>query len=348
MLRCPLCAGLDHSDLCEEYLCCKICSLGFKTDSLIRSLDAHKDPTEYFVFDNWNNWFTRITFKLPSPQLGSPCYFSPYTVRMFAAREGRRATQLDSTLPLLPVYAPWQFGKTIRARVEPVPATQQAKPDPRLTLGIIAALPAWDDVLALWNDMLDCAMDIIVVLDTAEPAIAAALEGELASRCGNASERRCRVKSHPLNRDFAAQRNRVQRAARTEWILQLDCDERLTSGSKRSLSHVIDDAEREGWAAVALTRRNLVDGTVSAFYPDVQYRLLRRLVPFMRAVHEYPQLNRSQHSFVHLGLGIVHNVASVRLEQRSARYEEIQAGAGRPHDAALLRMPLQDGVTLVD
>ena len=165
---------------------------------------------------------------------------------------------------------------------------------------------------------------------------------------GNVSERRCRVIGHPLNQNFAEQRNRIQQAARTEWVVQLDCDERLTPGSKRNLFHVLNDAERENWAAVALTRRNLVDGTVSALYPDVQYRLLRRSVLFTRAVHEYPQLRRGQRSFVHLGIGIVHEIASERLGQRSARYEGIQAGAGRSHDTSLLRMPLQAGIKLVE
>lgn len=214
-------------------------------------------------------------------------------------------------------------------------------PDPRLTLGMIAACGAWADVCDLWRELCHSARDIAVALDTDDAALAAARQAELVAI---APGRSCHVIAHPLDRDFAAQRNRVQQVAQTEWVLQLDCDECLTPMTSQILPGILDDADRHGWVAVALTRRNMVDGVVSALYPDVQYRLLRRSIRFKRAVHEYPELRADQPSFAHLGAGIVHTLANVRLGPRETVYDAIEPGAGRPHDTALLRRPLEPTV----
>lgn len=245
----------------------------------------------------------------------------------------------------MPIFASWPYGRTIQAKIETPQERARRGSDSRLTLGIIAARDAWQEALDLCVDMANHVGDIIVVLDTTDVTLAARLEGDLRSALGNKiGGMQPRVMAHSLGADFAAQRNRIQQEARTEWILQLDCDECLTAVTKVALSGIIDDAEREGWDVVALSRRNLVDGIVSALYPDVQYRLLRRPVRFTRAVHEYPQLGKNQHSFFYLGAEIIHRLASERLEQRGALYEEIQSGAGRPHDTTLLRHPLEPAV----
>ncbi len=183
---------------------------------------------------------------------------------------------------------------------------------------------------------------VVVALDTADPNAVAALQAELAGDEGQ----RCRVIGHLLENDYSAQRNRVQQAATTGWVLQLDCDERLTPQTKRILPDIVDAAELQHLAAIGLTRRNMVDGMVSALYPDVQYRLLRRNVSFTRAVHEYPVMGPSQRSAVHLGAGIIHILHGQRLAARETRYEGMAAGAGRPHDTALLRRPLESDVTV--
>lgn len=259
---------------------------------------------------------------------------------MFAVRDGRHATSVQSSLPLISRLTPWSLGPTLRARIETRPYNTNQVPDPRLTLGIIATPDAWQDVLDLCRDAAEHAAEVIVVLDTSDANIAATLEATLRRSLNAATPMQSRVIAHPLQADFAAQRNRIQQAARTEWVIQLDCDERPADGAKNRLSHILDDAEHEGWDAVALTRCNMVDGLVSALYPDVQYRLLRRSVRFTRAVHEYPALSRRQRSFAYLGPGIIHNIDSMRLKQRELLYERLQDGAGRPHDTALLRMPL--------
>ena len=346
MLRCPLCAGLDHAELYGQLLRCKLCSLGFARGAhSFPLLDTYQVSAHEFIFCSWNNVFSRVTRRLPAgSQL--PFYFSSPTVRMFAAREGRHATSIQSSLPFVPGFAPWSFGRTLCARIEMLPESKRQEPDPRLTLGVIATPTASKEVLDLCIDVVEHVAEVIVALDTFDTATAATLEAALCRALNEAGKMRPRVIAHPLEANFAAQRNRIQQAASTEWILQLDCDERLSAGAKNNLSCIVDDAEREGWDAVAMTRRNVVDGLVSALYPDVQYRLLRRSVRFTRAVHEYPLLGRRQRSFVHLGAGIIHNIAGPRLKQREVLYEGLQNGAGRPHDTALLNMLLESTIRL--
>jgi hypothetical protein len=347
MLRCPLCAGLNHTTLRDELLRCKLCSLGFRKDGgELPSLDVYRVRDGVFQFFNWNSWSGKI-MRRPAVNNRQPFYFSPPTVKMFATQQGRHATAIRSSLPIVPIFASWSYGRIIQAKIETPLAQATRGSDSRLTLGIIAARDAWQEALDLCVDMSGHVGDIIVVLDTTDVTLAAKLERDLRSTLGNRTGgMRHRVMAHPLGADFAMQRNRIQREARTEWVLQLDCDERLTVVTKVALSGIIDDAEREGWDAIALSRRNLVDGIVSALYPDVQYRLLRRAVRFTRAVHEYPQLGPSQHSFFYLGAEIIHRLASERLEQRGALYEGIQGDAGRPHDTALLRRPLEAAVSV--
>ena len=311
------------------------------------SLDSYQASGSQSYFPNWNNGWTRLMRQLPDKS-GKPFYFSTSTVRMFAARQGRRTSSVRSNLPLLPeTFMPWSFGPTIRATIDAEQADSDLiGPDARLTLGIIAAGHAWQEVIDLCDAMAGHAADAIIMLDTPDASIAARLEDALRAAHPGTDGMRTSVIAHPLCLDFAAQRNRIQQASRTEWVLQLDCDETLSERAKSLLPGMIDYAEHEGWHAVALARCNLVDGVASALYPDVQYRLLRRSVRFTRAVHEYPALHRSQPSFVHLGALILHKIDSTRLTRREALYEGIQQGSGRPHDTALLRMKLANDVEI--
>jgi hypothetical protein len=317
---------------------CTLCSLAWYEDGgALPPLDAYRDRDTLFYFQNWNSWWSRLARRATA---GAAFYFAPRTVRMYAGREGRHATQVQTAVPLLSGYAPWNGGDRIRAAIAARPAARPG-PDGRLTLGIIATPAAWPDVLDLCGDMAGHAAEAVVVLDTSDAAPPAAMRRDLHAVFGD----RGRVAGHPLAGDFAAQRNRIQRAARTGWVLHLDCDERLAAGARRDLSGLIDDAAREGWHAIGFTRRNLVDGVVSALYPDVQYRLIRRDVLFTRAVHEFPRTGHGR-SFVSLGAGIIHRLAGERLARREAFYESIDGGAGRPHDTALLRQPLDTGIAL--
>ncbi len=105
--------------------------------------------------------------------------------------------------------------------------------------------------------------------------------------------------AHPLDGDFAAQRNRALAACAGDWVLMLDGDERLDPGLENLLPG-LTRADRVG--AVALSRRCLAAGRDMedgegqgarvkigwGLWPDPQLRLFRRSpgVRFLRPVHE--------------------------------------------------------------
>jgi hypothetical protein len=348
VLRCPLCSGLDHTALFGRLVRCKICSLGFLPDgTAMPPLQAYHVHGSVFEFPNWNNWLTRLVRSISTARQ-QRFHFTPTTVRMFASKDGCQTRSVKTKIPLFRAFMRWSYGSTIRAEIGVWNTDPRTGPDSRLTLGVIAAANARDQVLSLYRDLVDHVAEIIVVLDSTDAAQAASLEHELCAISGRRNATKARVIAHPLSSDFAAQRNRIQAATRTEWVLQLDCDEMLSMGTKSRLSGIIDEAEREKWDCVALTRRNEVDGVVSALYPDVQYRLLRGSVRFTRPVHEYPVIRGRRRSFINLGASLLHTLAPGHSKQRGQFYEGIQDGAGRPHDTALLHRPLGADVRLPD
>ena len=335
MLRCPLCAGLNHLPLFGGLVRCKLCSLAFDTAGpALPTLSAFQSNDYCFKFANWNNWYSRLTNRLPFGQ-NQKYYFATATVRMFAASSGRHAVSVRTNLPLLSTSCRWTYGATIEAIIEPWPVTDRRR---QLTLGIIAARDAETALLELCTQVADLVSHVVVALDTNDASSASRLRSKL--REVLKPEQEVLVLASPLNGDFAAQRNRVQEMAPTDWVLQLDCDERLADGMLICLPQLIADAETEGWLGIAFTRRNLVDGVMSAMYPDPQLRLLRRSVRFRRAVHEYPELDQCR-IFTHLGPGLIHYIEGQRLEVRENLYENMQQGAGRPYDTNLLRQPLE-------
>ncbi len=143
--------------------------------------------------------------------------------------------------------------------------------------------------------------------------------------------------AHPLDGDFAAQRNRVQAMA-DGWVLQLDTDERPDAALLAALGWVTAAADRAGLWSLGLARRNLVDGVPSALWPDIQYRLNRAEVRFAGAVHERPVVPFERTSLALAG-AIEHRLARARVIERSRVYEAMSAGAGRPGDEAALLRP---------
>jgi len=340
MMRCPLCFALTHSPLYRRYQRCQLCALAFIPDATaLPPIETYHAADGSYYFPNSNNLISRVAGRAFLAGRNAKILFSPVSVRMFAGREGYRVIDLRTSLPFPPLYAHWPFGHRLRAELElRLPIT--GKIESRLSLGVIAAATAFDDLRALWADMAGLAARMVVVVDSADPQLAAIWQENLGVY-GAAL-----VVAHPLAGDFAAQRNRVQALCQTPFILQLDCDETLSAGAKRILPELIDEAQASGFSAIGLPRINEVDGTIAALYPDVQYRLLRKEVRFTRAVHEYPDLAAGQKSRVELGGAILHRLSSERFSTREAFYEKIAKGAGRPEDGALLHEPLDPALPL--
>ncbi|MBB3999378.1 hypothetical protein [Aureimonas pseudogalii] len=165
--------------------------------------------------------------------------------------------------------------------------------------------------------------DVLLLVDRAERA--------------EASQGTVRVASHPHGGDFAAQRNRVQALCRHSWVLQLDSDEMIDAAFADRLGALAATADAAGTVSVGFPRRNLVDGALSDLFPDTQYRLNRREIPYIGRVHERP--NRPwQRSTIAAGPAIAHRLTAEHVARRSAIYEAMAPGEGRVFERdALLR-----------
>ncbi|SFN71190.1 hypothetical protein SAMN05428984_0310 [Sphingomonas sp. OK281] len=238
--------------------------------------------------------------------------------------------------------AAWRFG----FEVEPVAVAQgdvrfppdyrsaQAHSAPATTvphgigLGIMARPADANDIVEIATRYHTAFARIVVLLDgTADEA------GEIAARVPWIE-----VAHHPLSGDFAAQRNRLQDAMRTRWVLQIDTDERPDRALIDSLGWLVAAADRDGLRSLGLPRRNLVDGVRSASYPDIQYRLNRSDIRFAGRVHERPVVPFVESSLALAG-ALDHRLDGERVRERTRIYEAMSTGAGRPEDEALLLAP---------
>lgn len=196
-----------------------------------------------------------------------------------------------------------------------------------VTLGMIARASESDGIAAMLTGLRSDFARAIVLLD-GTPADAVALADRVPW---------IRIVAHPLNGDFAAQRNRVQALA-SGWVLQLDTDELPDAALLASLGWLTQAADRDGLQSLGLPRRNLVDGMQSALWPDIQYRLNHAHVRFAGTVHERPVVPFERTSLALCG-AIDHQLSRSRVVERSRVYEAMSAGAGRPSDEAALLRP---------
>jgi len=211
----------------------------------------------------------------------------------------------------------------------------------RVALGGIARAGEADALVGFaeqFSSLFGCMAFVIDGSEADTARVRERLEQAAAGRCDIA------VSASPLNGDFGAQRNRVQALAGLPWILHLDTDERPDSALIRNLGAIVADADHWCNRIIAFPRINLVDDVPSAFYPDVQYRLVRADIRFARKVHETP-LEGVHWRDVQTTLAgrIEHRLSSGRVRARSVQYEAIVQGGGKPHDERLLLLPAVDG-----
>ncbi len=190
---------------------------------------------------------------------------------------------------------------------------------------VLARLPPH----ALWADEVAILVDAAV----AEPA-PVAVEGF--------PEGGVRVAARPLGGDFGAQRNALQDLALRPWMLQLDADEDIAPEVGALLPALAALADEGEALSVGLARRNLVDGVLSAMYPDVQYRLNRVETRYAGRVHERPALGGWQRGFISLHGAIAHRLDGAHVRARSQRYEAMAPGRGRLEETALLLKPYEE------
>ena len=232
----------------------------------------------------------------------------------------RAAPDLASAFRLdLREMRPADGGEAARGLLAPL----QAGPPRSITLAVISR--AGDERLAgLVEHYRPFFREVVVVVDTPEPA---------------AVPLGARVLAHPLDGDFAAQRNRLQEVVRTRWVLHLDTDEMLTPMALATLAAAARVADRRCVRAVALPRVNLVDGRPSDLFPDVQYRLVRASERFENRVHERVKACREERlTAVSRAGAIVHHIDRAHVVARTRTYERLGQHRDRLADEeALLR-----------
>ena len=231
-----------------------------------------------------------------------------------------RAGDRWSMLPGAWRNAAWRYGFVldgIRARA--------ADPRPHaVTLAIMTRPAEAQQAAALVADLGFARTIVAIDADDAAPCVA---------MFGNAT-----VIAHRFAGDFAAQRNRMQAAAGAGWVLQLDSDERPDAALLASLGWLVAAADRDGLRSLGLPRRNLVDGAMSALYPDIQYRLNRADVRFGGNVHERPMVSFAETSLALPG-AIDHYLDAARVRARTRVYGAMAGDGARPEDEARLLRP---------
>lgn len=195
-----------------------------------------------------------------------------------------------------------------------------------ITLGMMIRASEIDATAALLGEIGAAFANIVLLVDGTDAAAA------------RAAVPRAVVAAHPLAGHFAAQRNRVQDMAGSGWVLQLDADERPDATLRDSLGWLVAAADRDGLRSLGVARRNLVDGAVSALFPDIQYRLNHAAIRFAGTVHERPTTVFAETSLALAG-ALEHRLDGARVRARTQVYEAMSSGAGRPEDEVLLLKP---------
>jgi glycosyltransferase involved in cell wall biosynthesis len=91
------------------------------------------------------------------------------------------------------------------------------------------------------------------------------------------------IKIRPFDGHYSNQANKAFEMTRTDWILLMDCDERLEKKSLENLGVLINQEEVDCYS---FPRKNYLDGVYDEqHYPDYQDRLYRSYCRRVRPVH---------------------------------------------------------------
>jgi glycosyltransferase involved in cell wall biosynthesis len=159
---------------------------------------------------------------------------------------------------------------------------------------------------------------------------------------------RVQILRAPLGGNFAAARNRLREAARGDWVLYADCDERWDESLASSLPRLVAQLDRDRKIICGFPRANLIDGVLVNDIPDsewtpeglrdalprtawpprnadLQYRLLKRDEPWTGKLHERPARLES-----HVGqvvalrdFWILHNKSLARQQRQDRLYRSL-------------------------
>lgn len=342
--RCPICFSLElktveHGTLCTD---CEFCA---EIPKPFSEWASHTHPFQEVgdsvKIPNPNSWYTKFGFTKPATKPNDGCSYSARTVQIILERQ-RRFIKTQSCTGFLGLPIPLgRWGETIVTHLFPA-GTPHKTARGKLTIGGICRAQELDDIAELIRQTHSTSAHFIFVLDTDSAKKTAEFEASLREKITDIQlgPKGLVIKNRPLNSDFAAQRNIVQENAQTGWVLQLDCDERPDKNLLDGLGFSIAKADRLSLDSIGFPRKNLVDGALSAHYPDVQFRLNRQHIRYKKPVHETADVPWHKQSYCWLG-HIEHRLEHSRLKTRSEKYEKITEGAGKPVVLQRLLMPFK-------
>lgn len=126
--------------------------------------------------------------------------------------------------------------------------------------------------------------------------------------------------------DFAKNRNLLASHAKGEWLLYVDCDERLTESLKREIQDAIKNLK---FSAYYIPRQNFILGKWQkhgGWWPDYVPRLIKRksLIAWQGKVHESPQI---EGEFGYFKNPLVHLTARSmsQILEKSIKWAKIEA-----------------------
>ena len=127
---------------------------------------------------------------------------------------------------------------------------------------------------------------------------------------------------HPLDMDFSAARNFGLAYCTTEWVFQLDADERVGKALLLWITLFVDSPDAQFHELVSIHRENLVDGhDIGPNTHETHIRLFRAHRRFQGCIHE--SLRRGVLERVAEApsvLPILHHKTSARQERQNALY----------------------------
>lgn len=160
------------------------------------------------------------------------------------------------------------------------------------------------------------------------------------SAASRSADQRIEWIDHPLDADFAKQRNVAQQALRTPWAFHLDTDETIDPALLHRVRSLASCADRDGLRAIGVPRTNMVDGVKSELYPDFQYRLVHSSVRFEGRVHERPDACRDwPTTSLYLEGGLTHRLTAERVRSRHETYAAMGQERARSDDLEQLLTP---------
>ncbi len=155
-----------------------------------------------------------------------------------------------------------------------------------------------------------------------------------------------RIVDGRLNSDYSAIRNLAISQSKMGWIFFIDADEMLEPGLQDALKtrHLLAFCENSGYDAVALKRKNYIDGAMLnkiickeagniQIYPDWQFRLFRNngVIKYTLPVHEALSGYRNGY-FSTEDYHILHMKSGARQERQNMKYAALyeQTKASKP------------------